>query len=160
MFYNKSIKTTMANTKEAFMNPSTALKGTLYLGFSNTNNLTETMNQINDLICNNEDLDLENLRVLHPDIQFSLSKNELDSDLEIHEIFISNIIWVGFGDGAETHVIQKTLTEIQAWFENNESKVNGAELIAGLKTDSKFAHLQFSEAKPSELTDFIQIEIV
>lgn len=142
------------------MNTSTALKGTLFLGFSNTDNLKDKLNEVDDLICNHEDLDLENLGALYPNIQFALSKSELDPDLEIREILISNVIWVSFGDETETHIIQKTVNEIQAWFENNGSKINGAELIAGLKAESAFSQLEFSETKPSDLNNFLEIEII
>lgn len=142
------------------MNISTILKGTLYLGFSNTNNLKDKLEEMEDLICNNEDLDLENLRAIYPDIQLSLSKNELDPNLEIREILVSNVIWVGFGNQSENLTIQRSLNDIQNWFESKGSKINGSELISQLKADCAFSHLEFSETKPSDLSNFLEVEII
>lgn len=142
------------------MNTSTTLKGILFLGFSNTQGLKETLNEVDDLICNHEELNLKDLRSLYPDIQFSLSKFELDPDLEIREIMISNVIWVGFDDQMEKNTIQNTIIDIQNWFDNKESNINGSELISELKADSAFAHLEFSLTKPTELTNFLEIEII
>jgi hypothetical protein len=142
------------------MNTSTILKGTLFLGLSNTEDLKEQKNAVDDLISNNEDIDLEQLRAIYPEIQFSLSKNEIDPNLEIHEILISNVIWVGFAENTNTTTIQTTCNEIQAWFDAKGSCINGAELVAGLQADKAFSHLEFSNIKPSNQINFIELEII
>jgi len=142
------------------MNTSTILKGTLFLGFSNTEDLEEQKNAVKDLISNNEDISLEQLRAIYPEIQFSLSKNEIDPNLEIHEILVSNVIWVGFPENTNTTTIQTACNDIQAWFDAKGSYINGAEIIAGLQADKAFSQLEFSNAKPSNQINFIELEII
>lgn len=154
------IKTATLGNQMTTDTHSTQLKGMLFLGFLPDHNPKDLVDEIDDLISNNEDVSLEELREHYTDVQFSLNKEQIKPQRQIHEILISQILWVCFGDLKNEEAINKKILSIQKWFELFGSKPLNSHQIAFLQKEREFESLVFSIEKPLNPNAYRELELI